>query len=268
MNILSAIFPKAKKVASEAIAGEIERAEADLAATHEKLAHVFDGLAVMNDEQHAAAEDKATTFRRCGERLQARIVALRSEHETAIAAEAEAAKVAAEAAHQKRIEAARNAVEVEGADLLREYCRLANAMAGVLTRVAEIDEEAKACQVPSIDQTHRKHPDRPEAVVTEPRPCWVYRYPGSPADTGKTRFQYEAPREEVRPATIGADGKAVPGGTEIHNYYGRELVITPVLETRNITVGRQRFRPGRVEDSLGSVRLPPAFTGAWHWPRQ
>ena len=56
-------------------------------------------------------------------------------------------------------------------------------------------------------------------------PCWVYRYPGSPADTGEVKYQYEAPREEVRRATIGPDGKPVPVATEIHHYYGREIVI-------------------------------------------
>jgi hypothetical protein len=40
-------------------------------------------------------------------------------------------------------------------------------------------------------------------------PCWVYRYPGSPADTGEVKYQYETPREDVRRATIGPDGKPV-----------------------------------------------------------
>ena len=105
--------------------------------------------------------------------------------------------------------------------------------------------------------------------MRELRPCWVYRYPGSPADTDKVKFQYEAPREEVRPATIGADGKAIPGATEIYNYYGREIVITPRLEEREIVVSRTYARPGRTEPSLDEVRLPPAFAnnGGWHRPR-
>jgi hypothetical protein len=99
-------------------------------------------------------------------------------------------------------------------------------------------------------------------------PCWVYRYPGTTPDTDKVKFQYEAPREEVRPATIGPDGKPIPVGNEIHNYYGREIVITPVLETREVVVSRSPARPPRYAPTLNDVRLPPAFAGGkWSWPR-
>jgi hypothetical protein len=109
----------------------------------------------------------------------------------------------------------------------------------------------------------------PGTEATEQRdkvPCWVYRYPGSPADTEK--YQYEAPREEVRRATIGPDGKPVPVGNEIHHYCGRELVIVPTLEKREIVVSQTRPKQPSSEHSLDDVRLPPGFAGGkWAWPR-
>lgn len=269
MNILSAIFPKAKKITSEAIAAEITRAEADLAATHSKLASVFDGLAIMSDEQHADAEQKATTLRRYGERLQARIDALRSEREAALAAEADAAKVAAEMAHQKRVEAARHAVEIEGADLLRAYETAAAQIAATLARIAEINSEAEECQVPSVDQVHRSTPGTDAVDHRERRKCWVYRFPGSPADTDKTSYLYEAPHEEVREATVGDDGKAIPVGPAIHRFYGREIYIKPTLEEREIVVRQTRARPRSYAPSLDQVQLPGAWAGQpYIWPRQ
>lgn len=90
----------------------------------------------------------------------------------------------------------------------------------------------------------------------------------SPADTEKTKYQYEAPRGEVRRATIGPDGKPVPGAdaTEIHNYYGRELVIVPPLEKHEMVISKTRPQPPRYQHPLDDVRLPPGFakTGKWH----
>ena len=248
MNILSAIFPKAKKITSEAIATEIQRAESDLAATHDKLARVFDGLAVMSDEQHADAEDKATTLRRYGERLQARIDALRAEHEAAIAAEAEAAKVAAAVAHQKRIEAARHAVEIEGAELLRAYESAAAQIAETLARVAEINAEAQECRVPDVDHVHRKHPDREATEHREQRLCWVHH------DGSFTEAHKNASGEYVQPMRT---------FDRTHGYDP-----APELKMHEVVVSRGSFRPGRFEDALASVRLPPAFAGGqWAWPR-
>ncbi|MCB1393787.1 MAG: hypothetical protein KDJ71_11425 [Nitrobacter sp.] len=96
----------------------------------------------------------------------------------------------------------------------------------------------------------------------------MFRYPGSPADTSEVKYQHEAQREEVRRATIGPYGKPVPGATEIHHYYGREMIITPTLEKREMVVSRTRVQPSRYEHPLDDVRLPPAFAGGkWHWPR-
>jgi hypothetical protein len=122
----------------------------------------------------------------------------------------------------------------------------------------------------SLLQTWRTTPGTEATEQRAKVPCWVYRYPGSPADTDELKFQYEAPREEVRRATIGPDGKPVPpGGTVIHDYYGRKLVINPTLEKREVVGSRTYARPPRCEHPLDDVRLPPGFAknGKWHWPR-
>ncbi len=55
-------------------------------------------------------------------------------------------------------------------------------------------------------QTWRTTPGTEGTEQRAKVPCWVYRYPGSPADTGEVKYQYETPREDVRRATIGPDG--------------------------------------------------------------
>jgi hypothetical protein len=92
----------------------------------------------------------------------------------------------------------------------------------------------------------------------------VYRYPGSPADTGEVKYQYEAPREDVRRPLVRMASRS-PG-----NYYGREIIIKPTLEKREVVISRTRPQPPRYEHPLDDVRLPPGFAknGKWHWPRQ
>lgn len=260
VNILTVIWPKAKKITSETIATEIQSAESDLAATHDKLARVFDGLAIMSDEQHAEAVDKATTLRRYGERLQARIDALRPEHEAALSAEAEAAKVAAEVAHQKRIEAARHAVEIEGDELLRSYDRHANEIASIMARITEINAEAKACRVPNVDQVHRT---MPEQAATEHRtmaPHWIYRDATPQLDETHPGQTETARRATLDPIT----GKPVPPAGAHYGRFGQ--AIQPVMEMREV-VSRSGGRRAAYAPSLAEVRLPPAFVGGqWTWP--
>lgn len=118
--------------------------------------------------------------------------------------------------------------------------------------------------VASYTDIHRTTEGKQATERRARRKCWVFRYPGSPADD-KLSFQYEAPREEVIEASIGPDGKPIPTAPAIHNYYGREIVITPTLEEREIVVARTQARHPRYEPSLDDVRLPPAFTnGGWH----
>ncbi|OKO86181.1 hypothetical protein AC630_03875 [Bradyrhizobium sp. AS23.2] len=122
--------------------------------------------------------------------------------------------------------------------------------------------------VAGYDAIHRRSSDRPAGERRAVRKCWVYRYPGSPRDTDKVKFQYEAPHEEVRQADIGRDGKAIPVPAVQHDYYGRVLTITPTLEDREVVTERVSFRPGQSEAPLSSVRLPPAFSGeAYIWPQ-
>lgn len=261
MNILTAIWPKAKKITSQAIASEIQRAEADLAATNEKLTRVFDGLAVMSDEQHAEAEDKATTLRRYGERLQARIDMLRAEHETAIATEAEAEKAATEVAYQKRIQAARNAVEIEGAELLRAYDRHANEIASIMARIAEINAEAQECRVPNVDQVHRTIPEQPATESRTAAPHWIYRdAPMQPAEA------HPGQTEAVVRATLDSNGKPIPAAGAHYGRFGQ--VVQPVLEMREVVI-RSGGRRAVHAPSLSDVRLPPAFAGdpSYIWPR-
>ncbi|MGB3042323.1 MAG: hypothetical protein WBB98_03965 [Xanthobacteraceae bacterium] len=261
MNILTAIWPKAKKITSEAIAAEITRAEADLAATNEKLTRVFDGLAVMSDEQHAEAEDKATTLRRYGERLQARIDALCVERDAALAVEAEAAKVAAETARQKRVEAARHAVEIEGEELLRSYDRHANEIASIMARIAEINAEAQECRVRNVDQVHRTIPEQAATERREMAPHFIYRDVAPQPDEA-----HPGEIETVVRATLDSiTGKPIPPAGAHYGRFGQ--VIQPVLELREVVhhVGGRRAIHA---PSLSDVRLPPAFTGtSYIWPR-
>lgn len=260
MNILNAIWPKAKKITSETIAAEIQRAESDLAATHDKLARVFDGLAVMSDEQHADAEDKATTLRRYGERLQARIDALRVERDAALAVEAEAAKLAAESAHRKCVDAARNAVEVEGEELLRSYDRYANEIASIMARIAEINTEAQECRVPGVDHFHRTIPEQSATAQRASVPHYVYRdAPPQPDEV------YPGDTETVVRATLDPiTGKPIPPAGTRFGRFGQ--VLQPVLEMREVIrqVGGRRAVHA---PSLAETRLPPAFGGEYIWPR-
>jgi hypothetical protein len=160
MGIISTLFPKAKKITSKAIAAEIEKARQEHADAIARRTTLLANIATMDDETHARTEADYESHRRAAERATARIAALESAHADTVAAETKAAKLAAEAEHRVRVNAARNAVEVEAADLLRTYANLAEEIAGIVTRLTEIDAEATTCSVPGIDQTHRKHPDR------------------------------------------------------------------------------------------------------------
>jgi hypothetical protein len=56
---------------------------------------------------------------------------------------------------------------------------------------------------------------------------------------------------------------------ERYNYFGRELIIRPVLEEREIVVERTNVRAGCIENPLSEIHLPPGFAfGKPHWPRE
>jgi hypothetical protein len=131
----------------------------------------------------------------------------------------------------------------------------------VLASLAEIDKEAQACRVPSIDQTHRKHPDQIATERRQPIPHWIFRdAPPRPNEV------HSGETEEALRATIDSAGNPIkPAGVR----YGRfGQIITPQIEMREV-VSRTQFRPGSYAPALSEVRLPPAFAdnSGWHWPR-
>jgi hypothetical protein len=259
MNILSAIFPKAKKVTSEAIAAEISRAEAEIAAHRAKITTAESAIATSDDDAHVHVIENNAALRRAIARLEARITALRVEHETAVAAEAEAEKIASATARQKRIEAARHAVRHEAADLLRSYDADATKLAGTLARIAEIEAEARECGVPGVDQMHRTIANQ-ATECREMAPHYVYR--DAPPQSDEV---CPGEIEEIVRCTLDASGRPMhPAGVR----YGRfGQVLTPQLEMREV-VTRSGGRRAIHAPSLAEVRLPPASAGGeWHWPR-
>ena len=200
MNLLKQLFGKTAPTTAT-ISSEIGKTENELETVRAQINAALAGLSTFTDEQHIAAEAKQAELKRAEARWAARIIELSAALATAQAAEAEAERIAAEAQRVARKEAARTAVMVEAPKLLREYDDLAEKVVAALGKIAAIDAEAAAVNVPGINRTHRKHPDQAESQRTEPRECWIYRFPGSPADTDEVKFQKEAPREEVRPAS-------------------------------------------------------------------
>jgi hypothetical protein len=264
MNFINKVFGK-KIPNSAAIAAEIVKARKEHDAAIAKRDAALTGLGLMDDAIHQKAEVESEAYRRAADRAAARIVELEKAHGDAIAAEAEAAKIAAEAAHQKRVEAARNSVEVEGAELLRAYDAASAKIAATLIRLAEIDKEAQACRVPSIDQTHRKAPDRLAVEHREMRPCWVYTIRHAENWDDKWTHHDE---EIVQPASLDEHGQPIPGARPVANN-ALQSVTPPRIEMREVVVSRTQFRPGRYAPALSEVRLPPAFAdnSGWHWPR-
>jgi hypothetical protein len=284
MNILSAVFGKTKKITSTAIAAEIEKARKEHDDAIAKRGAALAGLSLMDDSAHQKAEAEYEAHRRAADRALARVADLEQAHAEAVATEAAEAERQAAERFRQRVEAAREANEEEAAKLLAEYDAMAAKIGDILGRLKEIDSETAAVNealrsnpvaesVQGFNQIHRKAADIPASEQRAVRKCWVFRYPGSPPDQrgdNGLKFVKEDPREEVREATLDAHGNAIPVGSVRHDYYGREIIIKPTLEDREIVVGRSRFRPGQSELSLeGNIMLPPGFRGgAAHWPRQ
>lgn len=279
MGILEKLLgSKTTTITSASIRSEIDRCNGEINDIHAKIEGAMDGLAAMTDEQHVAAEANAASLRRSVARLESRIAALDTELPAVLAAEEAQARADADAALLKRANAARKSNTAEAKKLLEQYESAAHAVVEVLTKLKAIDAEREAvnkalklnpvCEgVEDYNTIHRSTPGTDATERKAVRPCWVYKYPGSPPNSEKLPFQYEAPREEVREATIGDDGKVIPVGPVLHNYYGREIVITPTLVDRDVVVGRTYARPRSYAATLDDVRLPPAFTGSYIWPR-
>lgn len=279
MNMITKLFAPKTAITSATIRAEIERAESEITAYSAKLEGMLAGIAVMNDSQHAQAEADAAAIKRAIMRLEARANHLAAELPNVIAAEEADAKAADDEALRQRAEAARKANTKEAAKLLADYAAHAAWVAEVIAKLEALDIETTAVNaalrsnpvaatVAGYDAIHRRSPDRPADERRAVRKCWVYRYPGSPRDTDKVKFQYEAPHEVVRQADIGRDGEAVPVPAVQHDYYGRVLTIIPTIEDREIVIERVSFRPGLSEAPLSSVRLPSAFSAEpFIWPR-
>ncbi|MDR6304492.1 hypothetical protein GGQ85_002202 [Nitrobacter vulgaris] len=280
MGILEKFFPAKTAITSETIKAEIDYSESEIKRLQAEIGPKLAAIATMTDAEHVKTEADIAATKRAIARLDSRIALLNDQLPTVLAAEGAAAKATADAALRALAEACRKANEKEAAKLLAAYDEHASAIGGIIAKLKAMDGEREAinaqlrtndvCEpVRSYVDIHRTTPGTDATEQRAKVPCWVYRYPGSPPDTKETKYQYEAPREDVRRATIGSDGEPVRGATEIHNYYGREIIITPTLEKREMVVSRNRAQPPRYEDSLNGVLLPPAFAGGkWHWPRQ
>ncbi|MET4022791.1 hypothetical protein [Bradyrhizobium sp. RT10b] len=280
MNMITKLFAPKTAITSATIRVEIERVESEIAAHSAQLESLLSGIAFMDDGQHAQSEADAAAIKRAIMRLEAQANYLAVELPNVIAAEEAAAKVAADDALRQRAEAARKANTKEAGKLLADYAVHAARVAEVTAKLEALDIETEAVNaslrsnpvaepVASYDAIHRRSPDRPAGERRAVRKCWVYRYPGSPRDTDKVKFQYEAAHEVVRQADIGPDGEAIPAPAVQHDYYNRVLTIIPTLEEREVVIERVSFRPGQTEAPLSSIRLPPAFSGETHiWPRK
>lgn len=280
MGILQRLFPAKTIITSAIIRAEIAEREVEIKQLQAEIGPKLAAIATMTDAEHVKAEADVAANKRTIGRLDQRIAHLQSELPAVLAAEEAAAKAAANAVLIKRADECRKANEKESAKLLAAHDEYASAIGDIIAKLKAINTERDTlnqvlrtnavCEsVRSYVDIHRTTPGTEATEHREKVPCWVYRYPGSPADTEKTKYQYEAPREDVRRAAIGPDGEPVRGATEIHHYYGREIIITPTLEKREMVVSRTRAQPPRYEHPLDDVRLPPGFAGngKWHWPR-
>jgi hypothetical protein len=259
MNILNHIFGK-KTPTSTTIAAEIEKARKEHDNAIAKRGAALAGLGAFSDAEHVQAEAEYETHRRAADRAAARITELEKAHAEALATEAEAERIAAEQRLRDRVEAARRAVEIEAAELLRAYDNHAAEIGDILARLEEIDGETRAVNeavrrrsdiegVASIDTVHRKHQDRQASERSEKRLCWVHH------DGFVTEAKKDTAGELIRP----------PRSFDRTFGYHPE----PKLEEREVVVELSRFRPGRYESPLSAILLPAAFAGsAVHWPRK
>ncbi|KQT23094.1 MULTISPECIES: hypothetical protein [unclassified Bradyrhizobium] len=259
MSILKSLFGK-KPITSTNIAAEIEKARAEHDAALTKRGAALAGLGLMDDAAHQKAEAEYELHRRAADRAAARLDDLEKAHAEALAAEAEAERIASEHRLRDRVEAARHAVEVEAAELLRAYDDHAAVIGNILSRLEAIHDETSAVNeivrrrpdidgVVGVDAVHRKHPDRQASVRREKRLCWVAH------DGHVTEAQKDADGGFIRPPRT----------------FDRALGYhpEPKLEEREIVVERTKFRPGRYENPLSAIHLPAGFAnGHQHWPRK
>lgn len=260
MNMIAKFFSKNTVVTSETIRAEIGRTQLEISSLHGKLDGVMAGVATMTDAEHIAAEADVAAIKRAITRLEARVAHLTDELPEVLADEEATAKTAANEALRQRAEAARKANSKEAATLLRDYEKLASQIGDILSRLNEISSETDLVNqalranpvvaegVIGWDALYRKHTDREASEQREMRPVWAY--------TDGTE----------EPAVMDSEGKPKrPDAKWIHH---EQRFVTANLERREVVIGRTSFRPGRHEEPLSGVRLPPAFAGgSFAWPR-
>ncbi|WP_439925284.1 hypothetical protein [Nitrobacter sp. JJSN] len=274
MNFIAKVFGK-KTPNSTTIAAEIDRSTKERDDTLQKLQDVHTGLALMSDDDHRVADERAGAMRRTVARLEAGIAELQKAHDDAIIAEAEAERLASLDQLRARAEAARHAVSVESKALLEQYDLLAEKMAAVISRVTEIDVEVAAVNealrtnrvaedVPSVTQTWRKAPDQQAGERREKRPCWVHHVRHAEKWDDKWTHHDD---EFVSQATLDENGKPIPTAPPVASNVLQSVTV-PHIEMREVVVSRTQFRPGRVEAPLSGIHLPTGFAGGTaHWPR-
>jgi hypothetical protein len=110
----------------------------------QKLQDVHTGLALMSDDDHRVADERAGAMRRSATRLEARISELQKAHDDAIIAEAEAERLAALDQLRARAEAARKANEREAKKLLDLYAEHGTAIGDLPDKLKLIKAETEA----------------------------------------------------------------------------------------------------------------------------
>jgi chromosome segregation ATPase len=145
MSILNKIFgSKSVTITSEAIRGEIARAEGEIVTLHSKLAAARSGIMFLSDSEHQAVEADGAATERAIKRLDARIAHLNDELPRVVAAEEAAQAAAKDDALRQRADAARKANTVESKKLLTEIDKLSCQMGDVLARLNEIADETNS----------------------------------------------------------------------------------------------------------------------------
>lgn len=272
MSFLAKLMPAKAPITSESIRAEIANAEAEIAASRDKLSGALTGIALMSDSEHQKAEADIAATKRAIARLEARVNHLTDELPRVIAKEEAAAKAAADEALRQRAEACRKANTVEAKKLLASYGEHAEAIASILAKLKDMDSEREAVNaalrvdpvaegVVGYNQIHRKHPDRQASERRKTAPHWVYDEPARLKDEPLADY----PPTFVR-ATLDEHGNPIRPGAIYYNRFGRP--VQPRLENREVVVSRIHFRPGHHENPLSAIHLPPAFAGGnTHWPR-
>jgi hypothetical protein len=273
MLFMTKIFGgKTATVTSTMIRARITEAETEIAALRAKIGGALAGVAALSDSEHLQIESEIAATERAIIRLESLVTYLRDELPKAIATEAAAEKAAADEALRQRAEAAREANTKAAAKLLKDYDKLAAQIGDIFSRLKEISDETTAVNaalrttplaatVASYHDIHRKSPDQAASETRTMRPHWIYR--DAPARADELVASIE---EDAILATFDANGNSIrPAGVR-RGRFGQ--IITPQLENREV-VTRTQYRPGRSEESLDAVHLPPGFAGgASHWPRK